>query len=93
MLNQSQKTTWTEDGLTFTEAVRQEYSNCVFSSGVVEGHPVDTVYLQLKRKGEAGSIFLLRPDEVAALAWCLTGVLWSLHIEDVPEDQARASEA
>ena len=30
---------WTEDGLTFTEVIRQEYggNNCVISAGFVEG--------------------------------------------------------
>ena len=79
MINQSigQPTTWTEDALTFTELIRQAYSNCVFSAGMVEGHAVDTLYLRLERNGTVDTFLLLRPDEAAALAWCLTGALWS----------------
>jgi hypothetical protein len=69
--------TWSVDELTFTEVIRQEYTNCVFSAGTVEGHAVDTLYLELERDGDKGIFLLLRPDEAAALAWCLSGVLWS----------------
>lgn len=82
MLNQSDSLTWQEDGLTYTETIRQAYSNCVFSAGMVEGHPVDTMYLQLERDGKRDVCLLLRPDEAAALAWCLTGVLWTKEIGD-----------
>jgi hypothetical protein len=68
---------WSVDGLTFTEVIRQEYTNCVFSAGTVAGHPVDTLYLELERDGKVGTFLLLRPDEAAAIAWCMSGVLWS----------------
>lgn len=44
---------WTDEGMTFTEIIRQEYSNCIFSCGWVEGapRPVDTVYFQIETKG------------------------------------------
>jgi len=78
MINQSIETvTWTEDALTFTELIRQAYSNCVFSAGMVEGHAADTLYLKLERNGTVDTFLLLRPDEAAALAWCLTGALWT----------------
>lgn len=64
----------------YHETVRQPYQNCAFSAGFVEGHPVDTLYLKLERDGEDPYILLLRPDEAAAIAWCLTGVLWSDHM-------------
>lgn len=81
MRNQSfASVVWTEDGLTFTELIRQAYQNCVFSAGLVEGHPVDTLYLKLERNGQTDTFLLLRPDEVAALAWCLTGALWSVEV-------------
>lgn len=84
MLNQSEdNTTWTDDNLTFTEVIKQAYANCVFSAGLVEGHPVDTMYLNLERDGKRDVLLLLRPDEAAALAWCLTGVLWTHEIEKV----------
>jgi hypothetical protein len=68
---------WSEGGKTYTELIRQAYSNCVFSAGTVEGHPVDTLYLKLERDGTIDTFLLLRPDEAAAVAWCLTGALWS----------------
>ena len=75
---------WTEDGLAYSEVVAQEYNNCSFSSGFVDGAPHgDIIYLKLERCGKVDTFLLLRPDEVAALAWCLTGVLYSHHIEDV----------
>jgi hypothetical protein len=67
---------WTADGLTYTEMIIQKYTNCSFSAGTVEGHPVDTLYIRFLR-GDDDRMFLLRPDEAAALAWCLTGILWS----------------
>jgi len=80
MINQADELVWQEDELTFRETIRQEYSNCVFSAGLVDGHPVDTLYLILERDGKRDTCLLLRPDEAAALAWCLTGVLWTDHI-------------
>ena len=80
MINQSTTTDhreWQEGDLHFTEVIRQEYSNCKFSAGMVEGHPVDTMYLRLKRDGKIDTDLLLRPDEAAALAWCLNGALWT----------------
>ena len=72
--------------ITYHEAVAQEYTNCKISTGLVEGHPVDTMYLRLERDtdGEAGPLMLLlRPDEMAAIAYCATGVLWSHLMEAV----------
>lgn len=72
MVNQSEKElVWKEDDLTFTEAIRQEYNDCVFSAGMVKGHPVDTTYLKLERDGIVSTFLLLRPDEMAAIAWLL----------------------
>jgi hypothetical protein len=62
--------------LVYEELIAQPYANCTFSAGFVSGHEVDTLYLRLKR-GDDDTTILLRPDEAAALAWCLTGVLWS----------------
>lgn len=75
---------WTIDGLTYEESCRQDYSNCSFATGTVTGSPVDTMYLELVRNGKTDVFLLLRPDEVAALAWVLNGVLWGRLIEDVP---------
>jgi hypothetical protein len=73
------ETTWTTDGLTFTEMCRQGYgaNNCIFSTGTVEGHSVDTVYLRWEKDGDRGGMLLLRPDEMAAIAWVCNGTLWS----------------
>lgn len=76
---------WSEDGLTFSEVIAQEYNNCSFSAGFVEGHPIDTIYLKLERGGNVDTFLLLRPDEAAVLAWCMSGVLYSQHIEDVAD--------
>lgn len=72
---------WVVDGLKFTEVIRQEHGNCIFSAGMVEGHPVDTMYLKLERDGQVSTFLLLRPDEMAAIGWLATGVLWSHHIQ------------
>lgn len=69
---------WQDGDLTFTELIFQEYSNCRFSAGMVSGHPVDNVYIQLERDGIVTTLLLFRPDELAALAWLATGVMWSL---------------
>ena len=79
---------WTEDvsgnTCTFTELIRQEYTNCCFSAGMVEGDPVDTLYLKWQR-GDEYNMLLLRPDEMAAIAWCATGVLWSDAMVKLPQ--------
>lgn len=83
----AQETEWECDGLKFRELIRQEYggNGCVFSAGQVEGHPVDTLYLRWLKDDEDGGMLLLRPDEVAAIAWCCTGALWSVEVEEVPD--------
>jgi len=65
--------------LHYQEVLRQEQSknNCIFSAGFVEGHEVDTMYIRLEKDGEEPTIILLRPDEMASIAWLATGVLWS----------------
>ena len=80
MRNQSEDIAWTEGDLTFREVIRQEYTNCAFSGGSVEGHPVDTLYIRAEKDGVVTTQLLLRPDEVAAIAWIASGLLWSDHI-------------
>jgi hypothetical protein len=64
--------------VTLHEACAQPYQNCVFSAGLASGHPVDTMYLQLKRDGEPEPLtLLLRPDEAMAIYWALSGALWT----------------
>lgn len=60
---------WTEDGLTFTELIRQQYggNNCGISAGFIEGEnktEVDTCYLRLEKDGVEPTVLLLRPDEM-----------------------------
>lgn len=74
--------TWNEDGLMFTELIRQEYTgnNCVISAGFVEGEnkpPVDTTYLKLEKDETEPTVLLLRPDELQAIAWVSSGAIWS----------------
>jgi len=73
---------WQEDGLSYTEIIRQEYNgnNCVVRAGFVKGKnkpPVDTIFLRLEKDGVEPTTLLLRPDEIQAIAWCATGVIWA----------------
>lgn len=71
--------------LEFTELLRQEYSenNCVFSAGFLSGHDVDTMYIRMEKDGLEPTIILLRPDEMACIAWLASGVLWSKEVSAV----------
>jgi len=69
--------TWQEGDLIFSELIRQEYSNCCFSGGIVLNHPIDTMYLKCEKNGVTTTCLLLRPDEMAAIGWVANGVLWS----------------
>lgn len=83
---------WEIGGLKFTELCRQVYAvnNCVFAAGSVEGHPVDTVYLSYEKDSEPVTFLLLRPDEALAIAWVLTGTVWSGQIAELPEEPGAA---
>lgn len=60
------------------QAQKQEYADCVFSAGLVEGLGADTIYLRLEREaGDDVFTIFLRPDEAQAIAWLLNGTLWS----------------
>ena len=67
------------DTLEYIEVLRQEQSgnNCIFSAGFVDGHEVDTMYMRLEKDNVEPTIILLRPDEMASIAWLAAGVLWS----------------
>ena len=74
--------TWKENGLEFTEVIRQEYAenNCIIRAGFVDGDnkpQVDTVFLRLEKDGEEPTTILLRPDEMQIIAWVATGVILS----------------
>jgi hypothetical protein len=74
---------------TYEEVIRQEYENCVFSAGIARGHPVDSLYLKLERNGETDLFVIVRPDEMLALAWCATGVLWSAEMSKLLESKEK----
>ncbi len=74
---------WRDGELEFTEIICQEYVNCRFSAGVVIGHPADTMYIMAEKNGEVTTQLILRPDEMAAIAWVATGVLWSRLLGDL----------
>lgn len=69
--------TWEDCNLSFDEIAAQPYTDAKFSSGVVSGHPVDTMYLRFERDGQAPTTILLRPDEMAAVLHVAAGALWS----------------
>jgi hypothetical protein len=73
---------WTENGLTSTEIIRQEYggNNCVISAGFVKGKnkpKVDTCYLRLEKDNVSPTVLLLRPDEIQSIAWVTSGTVWA----------------
>lgn len=70
---------WTEDGLTFTELIRQEYggNGAIFSTGVIEGHPIEQVYFKWEKADQDGGLLMLTIDELAAISWVASGTLWS----------------
>lgn len=69
----------------FTELTKQEYAgnNCKFSAGFVVGsnNPDDTMYLRIEKDRPDGThderTYLLRPDELAAIAFIASGAVWS----------------
>lgn len=84
-MNQSiNETTWTANGVTFRELIRQEYTNCIFSAGQTD-HDIDGFYIRLE-KGNRETFVMMRPDEVAALNWLCAGLLWSIGIAHVDEN-------
>lgn len=78
-----------DDDLIYHEMVSQPYANCKFSAGFVHGHPIDTLYLQIERDNDDTFTIVLRPDEMAAIAYCAAGILWS-HLNDVQEKKSEA---
>lgn len=78
---------WTEDGLTFSELIRQTYggNGAYFATGVVEGHPKEQVFLQFGKDGQPMAMLLLTTDEMAAMAWVCSGTLWSVLLDQQPE--------
>jgi hypothetical protein len=69
--------------LIYDEVVSQPYLNCKFSAGFVTGHPVDTMYLKLERENDDDVLIVLRPDEMAAIAYCAAGAMWSNSMKEL----------
>jgi hypothetical protein len=80
-----------DDDLIYHETVSQPYSNCKFSAGFVDNHPIDTLYLKIERDNDDTFIIVLRPDEMAAIAYCAAGILWS-HLNDVQEKKSEVED-
>lgn len=55
---------------------RQPYQDCYFEAGFIDNYPKDPMYLLLSREGNETFIYL-RPDEIAAIAWVINGLLWT----------------
>jgi hypothetical protein len=70
--------TWVSvDGIELYELARQEYgnNNCVFAVGLAEGYPPDTHYLWIEKEDQKPVVLLLRPDELASIAWLASNTL------------------
>ena len=62
------------------QACHQEYQDCLWSAGLVEGIEPDTFYLRLERTDdneEDPLTLLLRPDELMVIIRLAAGALWS----------------
>lgn len=71
--------------VTAREVFTQEYAgnNCRFEFGLVEGHPVDTIYAKWSKDGEEPYTLLLRRDEAMILIHGLSAALWSEAMEQM----------
>lgn len=69
--------------VTTHEVFRQEYSGngCVFEFGLVEGHPVDTIYAKWSKDDEEPYTMLLRRDEAMIIIHGLSAALWSEELQ------------
>jgi len=60
------------------EMTKRPYRNGSFSAGLAQGAEPDTVHFRLQRDGgEDPLTVLLRPDEMQAPVWVITGAPWS----------------
>ena len=74
------------------EIGRQEYTNCMITSGKVTGMEPDTVWIMLERDGKEDVTLYLRPDEALSIIWLLSGTLWSASIAQLVEQRACTAE-
>lgn len=77
---------WTADGLTYREHIVQPYPNMRISAGLIvagaePGHERNSVYLRFEADDGRETFVCLTDDEMAAVAWVASGVLWSRLIE------------
>ena len=70
---------------------KQEYKNCSFSAGLVDGAGPDDHYFRLEGRGEPLTLFL-REDEMLAMLWVISGTLWSSAICEPSSEQQEESE-
>jgi hypothetical protein len=76
-------------GFHCVETVRQDYSNCAFSAGIVTDHPTANVYMRFDPvgvQGQEAQYIFLREDEALAMAWCLVGACWTRAMEKLPPE-------
>lgn len=71
--------------LTKYEVDRQTYAGngAYISAGYLGGHPIDTMYVEFGAKDVPNAeptTVLLRPDEVASIAWLCSSLLFSREI-------------
>jgi hypothetical protein len=70
-----------ENGLTYTEIIKQKHENCcTISAGLVDGgdRPREaTIYVKVERDTVSPTVLFLRPDDAQTLIWALSSVLWS----------------
>ena len=69
-------------------ACHQEYRDCMWSAGLVEGYEPDTFYLRVERtdgREEQPLTLFLRPDELMAVIYVASGALWSAEMMRMDE--------
>lgn len=73
----------------YQETGRQPYggNDCVFSAGLCDGHPIDSMYIRLERGTEEPIMILFRPDEMMALGWLINGALWSWQMREMGAEE------
>lgn len=71
--------------VTMHEVFAQRYAgnDCAFEFGLVDGHPVDTIYAQWEKGGAEPYQILLRRDEALIIIHGLSAALWSEEIAKV----------
>ena len=79
----------------YSEVDSQFYSgnDCSFSSGIVDGHSVYTIYLRMEKDGEEATILHLRTNEAARIAALLCNAIWSQeNTKEIAEEEEEEEE-